>query len=101
MKTVLLAYEREQDLAAVETVLQSRGHRVVKARTGVEALDAIRRLVSVAAGRLDRHARRRGQDRMDAWFHMYNALVVASALEAAAKSSTQRISRTARSSRSG
>ena len=42
MKTVLLAYERDQDLAAVETVLQSRGHRVVKARSGVEALEAIR-----------------------------------------------------------
>ncbi len=42
MKTVLLAYERDQDLNAVESVLQSRGHRIVKARTGVEALDAIR-----------------------------------------------------------
>src|SRR4051794_10515929 len=42
MKTVLLAYEREQDLAAVETVLQARGHQVVKARSGVEALEAIR-----------------------------------------------------------
>ena len=42
MKTVLLAYERDQDLAAVESVLQSRGHRVLKAKTGVEALDLIR-----------------------------------------------------------
>jgi PAS domain S-box-containing protein len=42
MKTVLLAYERDQDLNAVESVLQSRGHHVVKVRTGVEALDAIR-----------------------------------------------------------
>ena len=42
MKTVLLAYERDQDLNAVESVLQSRGHHVVKARTGVDALDAIR-----------------------------------------------------------
>jgi PAS domain S-box-containing protein len=42
MKTILLAYEREQDLAAVETMLQSRGHRLVKARNGIEALDAIR-----------------------------------------------------------
>ncbi|MCE3283914.1 MAG: response regulator receiver protein [Steroidobacteraceae bacterium] len=42
MKTVLLAYERDQDLNAVESVLQSRGHRILKARTGVEALDAIR-----------------------------------------------------------
>jgi CheY-like chemotaxis protein len=42
MKTVLLAYERDQDLAAVESVLQSRGHRLLKARTGIEALEAIR-----------------------------------------------------------
>ena len=42
MKTVLLAYERDQDLAAVETVLLSRGHRVLKARTGIEALEMIR-----------------------------------------------------------
>ncbi|MGB7905955.1 MAG: response regulator, partial [Steroidobacteraceae bacterium] len=42
MKTVLLAYERDQDLAALESVLQSRGHRVLKAKTGVEALDVVR-----------------------------------------------------------
>jgi PAS domain S-box-containing protein len=42
MKTVLLAYERDQDLAAVESVLQARGHRIVKARSGLEALEAIR-----------------------------------------------------------
>jgi len=42
MKTVLLAYERDQDLAAVESVLQARGHRVLKARSGVEALDLVR-----------------------------------------------------------
>ena len=42
MKTVLLAYERDQDLAALESVLQSRGHRVLKAKSGVEALDIIR-----------------------------------------------------------
>jgi PAS domain S-box-containing protein len=42
MKTVLLAYERDQDLAAVDSVLQARGHRVLKARSGVEALDLIR-----------------------------------------------------------
>ena len=42
MKTVLLAYERDQDLAAVESVLQSRGHRVLKAKSGVEALDVVR-----------------------------------------------------------
>jgi len=43
MKTVLLAYEREQDLAAVETLLQSRGVRVARARSGVEALEVARR----------------------------------------------------------
>ncbi|HLB85417.1 MAG TPA: response regulator, partial [Steroidobacteraceae bacterium] len=43
MKTVLVAYEREQDLAAVETLLATRGHRVLRARTGVEALDLARR----------------------------------------------------------
>ncbi|MEY2920229.1 MAG: hypothetical protein RL261_1534 [Pseudomonadota bacterium] len=42
MKTVLLAYERDQDLAAVESVLQSRGHRVLKAKSGIEALEAVR-----------------------------------------------------------
>jgi len=42
MKTVLLAYERDQDLAAVESVLQSRGHRVLKAKTGIEALEVVR-----------------------------------------------------------
>lgn len=42
MKTILLAYERDQDLAAVESVLQSRGHRLLKARTGLEALEVVR-----------------------------------------------------------
>jgi len=42
MNTVLLAYEREQDLAAIETVLQTRGLRVVKARSGVDALEIVR-----------------------------------------------------------
>lgn len=42
MKTVLLAYERDQDLAAVESVLQARGHRLLKARTGIEALETVR-----------------------------------------------------------
>jgi PAS domain S-box-containing protein len=42
MKTVLLAYERDEDLATVEPVLRARGHRVLSARTGLEALDAIR-----------------------------------------------------------
>ena len=43
MKTVLLAYEREQDLAAVGTLLESRGLRVQTARSGVEALEVARR----------------------------------------------------------
>ena len=42
MKTVLLAYERDQDLAAVESVMHSHGHRVLKAKTGIEALDVVR-----------------------------------------------------------
>ena len=43
MSTVLLAYDREQDLAALETLLQARNHRVVKTRSGIEALDTARR----------------------------------------------------------
>lgn len=43
VKTVLLAYEREQDLAALETHLQTRGLKVVKARNGLEALEIVRR----------------------------------------------------------
>jgi PAS domain S-box-containing protein len=42
MRPVLLAYEREQDLAAIETLLQSRGYRVLKAHTGLEALEMAR-----------------------------------------------------------
>jgi PAS domain S-box-containing protein len=43
MKTVLLAYDRDQDLAAIETLLQARNHRVLKTRSGVEALEVARR----------------------------------------------------------
>lgn len=43
MKTVLLAYEREQDFATIETFLQKNGLVVARARTGVEALDHVRR----------------------------------------------------------
>ncbi|HVN41862.1 MAG TPA: HD domain-containing phosphohydrolase [Steroidobacteraceae bacterium] len=43
VKTVLLAYERDQDLAAIETHLQTRGLRVIKARTGLEALEMVKR----------------------------------------------------------
>jgi PAS domain S-box-containing protein len=43
MKTVLLAYERDQDLVALETLLQARNHTVLKTRSGVEALEIARR----------------------------------------------------------
>jgi PAS domain S-box-containing protein len=39
---VLLAFERDKDLAAIETLLQGRGHGVLKARTGLEALELAR-----------------------------------------------------------
>jgi len=42
MTAVLLACERDQDIAAIETVLQARGHRTTKARSGPEALEAAR-----------------------------------------------------------
>ena len=42
MSSILLVYERDQDLSALETLLQSRGHHVAKARTGLEALDLAR-----------------------------------------------------------
>jgi PAS domain S-box-containing protein len=42
MRPVLLAYERDQDITAIETLLLSRGHRVLKARTGLEALELAR-----------------------------------------------------------
>ena len=43
MKTVLLAYDRDQDLSALETLLLSRNHRVLKSRSGIEALEVARR----------------------------------------------------------
>jgi HD-GYP domain-containing protein (c-di-GMP phosphodiesterase class II) len=43
MKTVLLAYGRDQDGAAVETLLAARGHRVLRSRSGTDALDTVRR----------------------------------------------------------
>lgn len=43
MKTVLLAYERDQDLATIETFLANHGMRVVKVRNGIEAIDHVRR----------------------------------------------------------
>lgn len=42
MSSILLVYERDQDLASLETLLQSRGHHVTKARTGLEALELAR-----------------------------------------------------------
>ncbi len=42
MSSILLVYERDQDHSALETLLQSRGHHVAKARTGLEALDLAR-----------------------------------------------------------
>lgn len=42
MKTILLAYERDQDFASVEALLAARGHRVLRARSGVEALEIAR-----------------------------------------------------------
>jgi len=43
MTKVLLAYEREQDLTSVATVLNARGMEVISARSGTEALDQVRR----------------------------------------------------------
>ena len=43
MKTVLLAYEREQDLNAMEALLKARGHTVLRAKNGVDALEQVRR----------------------------------------------------------
>ena len=43
MKTVLLAYEREQDLNAMDVLLKARGHTVLRAKNGVDALEQVRR----------------------------------------------------------
>jgi PAS domain S-box-containing protein len=43
MRTVLLAYERDGDVAAVQTLLEARGLAVKVARTGLEALEMARR----------------------------------------------------------
>jgi PAS domain S-box-containing protein len=43
MSTILIAYERELEQNAVERLLTERGHTVVRASNGVEALDAARR----------------------------------------------------------
>ena len=43
MAVILVAYERESEQIALEKLLATRGHRVVKATNGLEALDAARR----------------------------------------------------------
>jgi PAS domain S-box-containing protein len=43
MKTVLLAYERDQDLSTIETFLSTHGFDIVKARSGIEAIEIVRR----------------------------------------------------------
>ncbi len=43
MGVILVAYERESEQVALEKLLVPRGHRVVKATNGLEALDAARR----------------------------------------------------------
>jgi PAS domain S-box-containing protein len=43
MGVILIAFERESEQSAVEQMLASRGHRVVKSANGLAALDAARR----------------------------------------------------------
>lgn len=43
MGVILVAYERESEQLALEKLLAPRGHRIVKATNGLEALDAARR----------------------------------------------------------
>lgn len=43
MGVILVAYERESEQLALEKLLSPRGHRIVKATNGLEALDAARR----------------------------------------------------------
>jgi PAS domain S-box-containing protein/putative nucleotidyltransferase with HDIG domain len=43
MGVILVAYERESEQAALEKLLAPRGHRIIKANNGLEALDAARR----------------------------------------------------------
>jgi len=43
MGVILVAYERESEQLALEKLLTPRGHRVVRAMNGLEALDAARR----------------------------------------------------------
>jgi PAS domain S-box-containing protein len=43
MSTILIAFERESEQSALETLLSGRGHRVVKSSNGLAALDSARR----------------------------------------------------------
>ena len=43
MGVILVAYERESEQVALEKLLSPRGHRVIKATNGLEALEAARR----------------------------------------------------------
>ncbi|HKE94254.1 MAG TPA: HD domain-containing phosphohydrolase, partial [Povalibacter sp.] len=43
MGVILVAYERESEQVALEKLLSTRGHRIIKATNGLEALDAARR----------------------------------------------------------
>ena len=43
MGVILIAFERESELSALEQLLSGRGHRVVKSANGLAALDAARR----------------------------------------------------------
>ena len=43
MSVILIAFERESEQSALETLLSGRGHRVVKSSNGLAALDTARR----------------------------------------------------------
>lgn len=43
MGLILIAFEREAELSALDQLLSSRGHRVIKSANGLAALDAARR----------------------------------------------------------
>lgn len=43
MSVILIAFERESEQSALETLLSGRGHRVVKSSNGLAALDSARR----------------------------------------------------------
>ena len=43
MGVILIAFERESEQSALETLLSGRGHRVLKSSNGLAALDVARR----------------------------------------------------------